>query len=219
MENPSNLFPNPPKRREMIVQVVVSVLIGYTLGCVQSAYLLGRWVKKIDIREHGSGNAGASNTTTILGLKFGVIVGAVDILKGVFAVLLVKWIYPDVTYLAFLSGLMAVVGHLFPFYMGFRGGKGVAALVGVMFGWDWRLGILFVLLVAVPAFITDYIVAGSFTTFLALPIVVYLTGNPLPILALSLVLTGLCFTLHRGNIQRILRGEELKIRAVVFKRK
>ena len=187
----------------MLYPILISLLIGYAFGCIQSAYLLGRLVGKMDIREHG--------------LRYGVIVGLVDILKGLLAVLVIRWIFPEPPYLAFLAGLMAVVGHLFPFYMNFRGGKGVAALVGMMFGLNWKLGILFVLLVAVPAFITDYIVAGSFTTFIALPVVAYVSGYPIVLLIFSLVLTGLCFYLHRENIQRIRKGEELKIRSVLFK--
>lgn len=200
------------------MNTIISMLIGYLFGCIQSAYLLGRLVGKVDIREKGSGNAGASNVTTILGVKYGVIVGVVDILKGMFAVLVVKWIFPNSPSLAYLSGLMAVVGHIFPFYLRFKGGKGVAALVGMMFGVDWQLGVFFFLLVAIPALLTDFIVAGSFTTFIALPIVSYLRGYSIWILVLSIALTILCFYLHRENIRRILAGEELKIRAVVFKK-
>lgn len=202
----------------MSFHVLLSGLIGYLFGCLQSAYLLGKAAGKIDIRDHGSGNAGASNITSTLGLKYGVVVGIVDILKGFFAVQVVAWIYPDDPSLAYLAGLMAVVGHIFPFYLNFRGGKGVATLAGMMFGVNWQLGVLFVLLVAVPALVTDYIVAGSFTTFLALPIVTYLRGLPIFYLLFSLVLAGLCFYLHRENIRRIMAGEELKISAVVFKK-
>jgi len=202
----------------MSVQIITSLLIGYLFGCLQSAYLLGKLAGKIDIREHGSGNAGASNITSTLGLKYGVIVGLVDILKGLFAVLVVNWIYPDDPGLAYLAGLMAIVGHIFPFYMKFRGGKGVATLAGMMFGVDWKLGILFVLLVAVPALVTDYIVAGSFTTFIALPIVTAVLGYPAIYILFSLALTVLCFYLHRDNIKRIRAGEELKISGVLFKK-
>jgi glycerol-3-phosphate acyltransferase PlsY len=201
-----------------ILDTIISMLIGYAFGCIQSAFMIGKFVGKVDIREQGSGNAGASNVTSTLGVKYGVIVGLIDILKGVFAVLIVKWIYPDSPDLAFLSGLMAIVGHIFPFYMRFRGGKGVATLIGMMLGMDWKLGLLFILLVAVPALITDYIVAGSFTVFIALPIVAYAQGYPLWLLVFSLALTILCFYLHRANIQRILAGEELKIRATVLKK-
>ena len=198
---------------------IISILIGYLLGCIQSAYLIGRIFGKLDIREYGSGNAGASNTVTILGVKYGVIVGLIDVLKGLSAVVLVKALYPYNPSLAYLSGLMAIIGHLFPFYMGFRGGKGVAALVGMMTGVDWRLGLLFALLVIIPALLTDYIVSGSFTTFIALPIVSFLQEHPIPILVISIILTGVCFYLHRGNIKRILAKEELKISAVLFKKK
>jgi glycerol-3-phosphate acyltransferase PlsY len=200
----------------VVIKIVISMLVGYGFGCIQSAYIVGRLFGNIDIRDYGSGNAGASNITSTLGIKYGVIVGLVDILKGAFAVLVVTWIYPSNPELAYLAGLMAVIGHMFPFYLKFRGGKGVATLVGMMFGLHWMLGLLFVLLVAVPAAATDYIVAGSFTTFLALPIITYSRGNPPSLLVLSLALTAVCFYLHRGNIQRIIKGEELKIRAVIF---
>lgn len=202
----------------MLIQYLLAILIGYLLGCVQSAYILGRLAGKIDIRDHGSGNAGASNITSTLGLGYGAIVGLVDILKGFFAVQVVGWIYPGNLELAYLAGLMAIIGHMFPFFMKFRGGKGVAALAGMMLGVDWKLGVIFVLLVAVPALLTDYIVSGSFTTFIALPIVTYLRELPFYLLVLSLVLTAVCFYLHRGNIKRILAKEELKISSVLFKK-
>jgi len=202
----------------MIIQFIIAGLIGYLFGCIQAAFIISKTVGKMDIRDHGSGNAGASNITTIMGLKFGVIVGVVDILKGFFAVLVVKWIYPANPDLAYLAGIMAILGHIFPFYMNFRGGKGVAALVGMMFGIDWKLGILFALLVLIPALLTDYIVVGSFTTFTALPIVTYLLDYPLVFSIFGLFLTVLIFYLHRFNIQRIRDKEETKISSVLKKK-
>ena len=202
-----------------ITNVMISMIIGYVLGCIQSAYLIGRLVGNLDIRDHGSGNAGASNITSTMGVKYGVIVGLIDILKGVFAVLIAGWVYPSEPNLAFFSGLMAITGHMFPFFMGFRGGKGVATLIGMMFGVDWKLGILFAMLVVVPALIADIITVGSLTSFFALPIVSFVNGYPTLILVFSFALAGISFYLHRSNIRRILAGEELKIRAVLFKKK
>ena len=202
----------------MVTKTIIAILIGYAFGCIQSAYFLSKMVGKMDIREHGSGNAGASNITTIMGAKFGFIVGLVDVLKGIFAVLVVKWIYPDSPDLAYLSGIMAILGHIFPFYLKFRGGKGVATLVGMMFGLNWKLGILFLLLVALPALLIDYIVAGSFTAFVALPVVTYFLEYPLIFTVMGVCLTILCFYLHRANIQRIINKEEVKIRAVLKKK-
>ena len=200
------------------MQYLISALIGYAFGCIQTAFILSKTVGKMDIREHGSGNAGASNITTIMGLKFGVIVGAVDVLKGFFAVLIVEWIFPANPDLAYLAGIMAILGHIFPFYMKFKGGKGVATLVGMMFGINWKLGILFALLVIIPAAITDYIVIGSFTTFTALPIVTYFLDYPFVFTLFGVFMTGLIFYLHRFNIHRIKAGEETKIRSVLFKK-
>ena len=201
----------------MLRHIIISVLVGYGLGSIQFAYLLGRLVRNIDIREHGTGNAGASNVTSTLGLKYGAVVAVLDILKGTLAVLVVRSIFPGNPELAYLSGLMAVIGHLYPFYLRFRGGKGVAALVGMMIGVDWRLGLLFVLLVAVPALAADYIVVGSLTVFIFLPVVTYLTGYSTALIAGGIILTGLSFYLHRENLRRIIRGEELKISSVLKK--
>jgi len=199
----------------MVKQTIITILIGYAFGCIQAAYFISKMVGKMDIREHGSGNAGASNITAIMGWKYGFIVGLVDILKGMFAVLVAKWIFPDSPDLAYLSGIVAIIGHIFPFYIKFRGGKGVAALVGMMIGLNWKLGILFGLLVAIPALLTDYIVAGSFATFIALPVVTYILGYPFVFTLISVCLTILCFYLHRANIQRIINKEELKISMVI----
>ena len=202
----------------MVKQTIITILIGYAFGCIQSAYLISKMVGKIDIREHGSGNAGASNITAIMGWKYGFIVASVDVLKGILAVLVVKWIYPNNPDLAYLSGMMAIIGHIFPFYMKFRGGKGVATLVGMMFGLNWKLGTFFLLLVVVPALLADYIVIGSFTTFTTLPIVTYILGYPIIFTLMSVCLTVLVFYLHRGNIQRIINKEELKISTVIKRR-
>lgn len=202
----------------MIEEIIISILLGYGIGSIQTAYFLGRIIGNIDIREHGTGNAGASNITSTLGLKSGVIVAAFDVLKGMLAVLAVQLIYPASPEMAFLAGMMAVLGHIFPFYLQFRGGKGVAALVGMMFGVDWRLGLSFLLLVAVPALLANYIVVGSLAVFIALPVIAYHQGYPLTLVVGGIFLIMLSFYLHRGNIQRILKGEELKISSVVFKR-
>ena len=200
-------------------QVIISALIGYAFGNIQAAYLIGRVFGSIDIREHGSHNAGTSNITTIMGIKYGIVVGLVDVFKGVFAVLTVKWFFPQDPNLALLSGIMAILGHIFPFYMGFRGGKGVAALIGVMAGLNWKLGVLFALLVAIPALVTDYIVMGSFATFLALPIITYISGYPIGFTLIGVGMAGLIFYLHRHNIYRIRAKEEVKVSEVLFKKK
>ena len=198
-----------------MTQILVALLVGYLLGCIQTAYILGKLIVKSDIRQFGTGNAGASNVTAMFGVKLGVITGLVDVFKGMAAVLILKWLYPDDLGAAYIAGIGAILGHIFPFYLKFRGGKGVAALVGMMFGFDWRLGILFILLLAIPALITDYVVFGSLTTYIALPIVTFLYGYHWVYLVVAVGMTILCFYKHRANIRRIINKEETKISSVI----
>ncbi len=204
----------------MSQEFVVAILIGYAFGMIQSAYLISKIVAKTDIRQHGSGNAGASNITTIMGWKYGVFVGVIDVLKGLLAVSVLKAIYPLNPNAAYLAGFMAILGHIFPVYLKFRGGKGVATLVGMMGGIAIKWGFLFGFLVMIPAFFADYIVAGSLTAFIALPIATWLLGYPPLFVALSAALTLVVIWLHRSNIQRIAKKEEIKISTVLkYKRK
>ncbi len=198
-----------------ITQSVVAILIGYALGCIQTAFFVGELVRHIDIRQQGSGNAGASNVVTVLGWKYGVITGLVDILKGVLAVIIVRAVYPSFPALAYSAGLAAIVGHIFPFYLGFRGGKGVATLVGMMFGFDYRFGLLFVAVMLVVTLATDYIAIASITVFTLLPVVTFILKFPLAVQIAAALLTILAYVKHAENVQRIRNGAEPHVRATL----
>jgi glycerol-3-phosphate acyltransferase PlsY len=191
---------------------ILAVLIGYLFGCIQTAYILGKLVGKMDIRKTGSGNAGASNVTIILGWKYGIITAVVDVLKGVVPVVLVKALYPSVPALAYLAGLAAIAGHIFPFYLGFTGGKGVATLLGMLLGYDFRWGLVFVAVMIVMPLTFDYIVAGSLTVFTGLPILTYSLALPPVCLVTALVLTIIAYVKHWENVQRIRAGAEIRIK-------
>lgn len=112
-------------------EIVISGIVGYLLGCFQTSIFIGKIFKGIDIREHGSQNAGASNTTVVLGLSYGLLTTFFDILKAVVAVLVVRWLFPGDVLFQVLAGTATVVGHIFPVFFRFRGGKGVASLIGM----------------------------------------------------------------------------------------
>ena len=154
-----------------------------------------------------------------MGWKYGVAVAFIDALKGAVAVWVAKAIFPDAPSLAFLAGIAAILGHIFPFYLKFRGGKGVATLVGMVFGLKFGLGFVFIGLVLVPGLLADYIVAGSFAAFIGLPVLAWLMGYESYLIVISALMTVLIFYLHRGNIQRILAKEETKISDVLKKKK
>src|SRR5690554_3962043 len=145
---------------------IIVALIGYLSGNIQSAYLLGRLVKKVDIRTLGQGNAGASNAVESLGWKFGVVMALIDILKGALAVLLMKSLFSagfnkEGATLLYIAGYAAILGHIYPFFMKFKGGKGTATLIGMLLGLNPLYGLIAMFVMAGVTFATDYIVVGT----------------------------------------------------------
>ncbi|MBN1873290.1 MAG: glycerol-3-phosphate 1-O-acyltransferase PlsY [Anaerolineae bacterium] len=201
-----------------ITQILIAALIGYLFGCIQTAYLLGKFVGRFDIRQMGSGNAGASNVTVIMGWKYGIITGILDILKGIVPVLIVKTLYLDTPALAYFAGQAAILGHIFPFYLNFRGGKGVATLVGMFLGYHWPFGLLLVGLMIVLPFTFDFIVVGSLTVFTVSAILTFVLELPWLCKLTALVLTVIAFIKHAENIQRIRNNEEVRM-SDTFKKK
>jgi len=200
-----------------IPSVFLSGLIGYFLGCIHPAFILGKAIGKIDIREHGTNNAGASNMATIMGWKYGIITALIDIFKATLAVIITKSLFPDSIGLLFVAGTLAIIGHIFPVFLGFRGGKGTASLVGMALGIDLRIAIILVLSIIVITFITDYIAIGSLVIFVLLPILTYIYGYPLISVLLGMLLALLAFYKHSINIKRIINHNEIGLRAVAKK--
>jgi len=201
-----------------IIILILLVLFAYLTGAIPTSVIVGKYFYGIDIREHGSGNAGATNTIRILGTKVGVPVLIFDILKGwlsvklsVFSVFAVG--SESLVNFELLLGIVAVLGHIFPVYVHFKGGKGVATIGGVMLAISF-----FPTLSAVGVFIIvyalfRYVSLGSMIAGLSFPVFVifvyktpFLTMNVVSILvALLLIIT------HRKNIKRLLSGEESKL--------
>jgi acyl phosphate:glycerol-3-phosphate acyltransferase len=200
-----------------ITSFIISALIGYALGCLQSAYIIGKLAGRIDIREHGSNNAGASNVTTILGWKYGIMTALLDIVKAVVAVLIVKNMYPASPDLEFAAGAFAILGHIFPFYLKFRGGKGAASLIGMFLAIDIKIAIILALSIVILTLVLDYIAIGSIAMFTAAPISSYFLGYPLGAIVICAGLAIICYYKHYINIVRILKGEEVGLRKVINK--
>lgn len=202
----------------MIILKAILVIIGaYLIGGISSSLLIGRWGYSVDIREHGSGNLGATNAYRVLGPFPAVIILLADFLKGILAVLLAKAFFEsEPTLLAnsviALAGLAAIVGHTWSIYIKFSGGKGVATGAGVlvaMLGWK-VVGVLLVIWLVV-AVVSRYVSAASVTIAAAAPFVTYYfhPGN-WPFLIFSVVAGGTVIYNHRSNIRRLLSGRELK---------
>jgi glycerol-3-phosphate acyltransferase PlsY len=201
-----------------IKTVLLSFLIGYGFGCIQTAYIVGRIVRRIDIRHHGSSNAGASNITQVIGWRYGVLTGVVDILKATFAVILTGYFFPGIPTLLYITGAAVLLGHIFPFYLQFKGGKGAASLVGMMIPIDIRIALIIALSIIVVTVITDYIAIGSMSMFTLLPITTYLFGYDTICIFIGIILCLMSFYLHRNNIKRIINHTEVGLRPTIKKR-
>ena len=190
-----------------------AILGGYLLGCSNMAFYLEKLTKK-SVRGGGSGNLGASNTVTRLGWAAGVLVGIHDIGKALLAVYLAKWLLSDFEYAAVTAGAACVLGHIFPFYLKFKGGKGFASYVGAIFALDWSVALAIIVALIAVSLITDILVAGTLTTVLSAPVALGIhNGRWLLALVLAVVSAVIIYR-HRENLVRIfVTGGEIGIRS------
>ena len=201
---------------------IVCLLIGYVFGLFQTGYFYGL-TKHIDIRKYGSGNAGTTNTLRTLGWKAGAITFIGDCLKSVLAVVVVRAIFKEqeaLSLLAMYAGMGVVLGHNYPVYMNFKGGKGIAATAGLILATNPIMFLIVALVFSAIVFATRYVSLGSLIVMVVfvIEVVVYgqmggfgLTGAPLyEIYAIAVFLAVLGFVRHKANIKRLLSGTENK---------
>lgn len=189
------------------------ILGGYLLGCSNMAFYLEKLTKK-SVRGGGSGNLGASNTVIRLGWKAGVLVGVHDIGKALLAVYLTGWLLPESEYAAAAAGVACVLGHIFPFYLKFKGGKGFASYVGVIFALDWRIALAIIVLIIAVTLITDYIVAATVMTTVSAPISIGLHQGQWFLALILCVGSAVILYRHRENLVRIfVTGDEIGFRS------
>lgn len=186
----------------------------YLVGSIPTAYLVVKRLKRIDVRSVGSGNVGATNVTRVAGLWAGLVVFLIDVAKGVVAVLVIApWVLPSTTPQVRLGcGLCAVVGHIFPVFLGFRGGKGVATTIGVLSG-AMPMVAATCLLVWVACFlIWRYVSVGSLAAAVTIPLAQIVSHRTPAEVMLGMALALLIIVRHRSNIERLLRGQEHRTR-------
>ena len=193
------------------MKYLLAILLGYLLGCSSMAYYIGK-MKKKDIRTAGSGNLGASNATVLFGWGAGVAVALHDIGKAVVAVFLAKWLFPELEYAGAAAGVACVLGHIFPFYLGFRGGKGLASYFGMTLALNWKLALIVAAVIVLATLITDFISVGALSSIVVVPTYMFFATRNLILVAILCVATLVMFIKHWENIIRISRGEEIGLR-------
>lgn len=204
------------------------IFLSYLVGSIPTGLLISHWVKGTDIRKHGSGNIGSTNVTRVLGWKWGLVVQIVDIMKGLFAVLIIARLhygdipfnnrtpFEDYTLIQIIAGLSAVLGHIFSIFANFRGGKGINTTVGMLIGIAPVDLVIAVGVFAIVVFLSGYISLGSITAAASIPTTLFVRFNILHVdipsyhtlLIFSVLTSFLVMYTHRSNIKRLLAGTE-----------
>jgi glycerol-3-phosphate acyltransferase PlsY len=191
------------------MQVIISILLSYLIGSIPSGFLLTKYVMKTDVRKYGSGNIGATNVARVMGLKSGILVAVLDILKGFLGVLIGQLIIGDAASIyILLVAMAAIAGHDWSIFMGFSGGKGVATTFGVILKLYPLAFLAYALIWLVLVMTTRYVSLGSIIGSISLPFVIYFTGFSRPHVIFGVLLSLFVMYTHRANIKRLLNGEE-----------
>ena len=202
------------------MQSVLAMILSYLIGAIPFGYFTGWAVLRDDIRNHGSGNIGATNVARVIGGKWGALVLLLDALKGGLPALLLPRLFlgesaSGVGQLAVGCGIAAIIGHMFPVYLKFRGGKGVATALGVVAVLNWQAAVAAMIVFGITLWLTRYVSLGSVlasmtycATYLALTGSAAFESNNLAATLFSILVPALIIVRHRANIGRLMRGEE-----------
>ncbi len=199
------------------MEYLIVIIVLYAIGAISPSVLITKKVLGIDIREVNSKSAGTSNVVMTLGFKYGVLVGILDIIKGMIPVLILRFIFPDNDIIWFVGGLSAVVGHVYPFHLGFHGGKGTATFGGLLFAVAplYALGLLIAF--AILTIVLDYVALSTLLVIIVVPFAMYFQHYSY----ISIILVSLYIFLsiykHSNNFVRIYKKQEVGLRETFSK--
>ena len=193
------------------MQYILVITLSYLLGCSNMAKYIAA-IKKVDLSAGGSGNPGASNAVILMGWKAGVLTALHDIGKSALAVVLARLVFPDLPHIGAAAGVASVLGHIYPFWMKFKGGKGFASYLGMTIALNWKISIVVLLLVGIVTLVTDYIVAATTTTIVIVPVWLGFAAHSLTLALILLIATAVIAWRHRDNYVRMYNGTEIRFR-------
>jgi glycerol-3-phosphate acyltransferase PlsY len=206
------------------VKFIIVAILSYLLGSLNFGVILSKSIEKDDVRNHGSGNAGTTNMVRNYGKKIGVLTIIGDMLKVMVAIVIAKLIISVndlASYEIFsananvmlksFAGFFAVLGHIFPCYFNFKGGKGVATAGGMVFMVDWRIALILLAMFAIVVFATKYVSLGSIVMAVFYPVFIYVFYKSLPLTIIAIIFALIIIVAHRENIKKIINHNERKI--------
>lgn len=192
------------------MEYVYCCLIGYFFGSVNPSYFIAK-KKGFDIRTKGSGNAGASNALILFGKLIGITCALLDIAKAYWAIFLAEKLFPNFEYAFAVTGVCCIIGHVFPFYMKFQGGKGLACLGGMVLYFNWKVFMIMLVAAVIIALITDYICFVPLSASFAFPFVYGLIDRNVWGALILAIVTAVTVVKHVENIKRIRNGTEMRL--------
>jgi len=193
------------------MKIILIITICYLLGSIPFGYIMGKLFKKVDIREFGSGNIGASNALRILGLPLASLVIIGDVGKGILSIYLVKYLNIDSSLILAIAGLVVICGHGWSLFLGFKGGKGIATTFGVVFALNPTISILALIIWGVVVITTRYISLASIFAVISIFIFTILFKQPYEYIIFSAIILILAIFKHKENIKRLKSKKERKI--------
>lgn len=196
------------------MKYILLIAAAYLLGCSNLTFYISK-LKGVEMRDKGSGNLGASNATILLGWYVGVAVALHDIGKAFAAVWLAKYLCPEAPAVAAGAGVACVLGHIFPFYLKFKGGKGFASYFGMTLALNWKFALAVAAVVVLVTVVTDFIVFGTVSTVTMVPVGLgFLTGDAL-LAAILCIATAVILYKHRENFRKLREGKELGLLSAI----
>ena len=190
---------------------LITAALAYLLGCSNMAFYLSK-IKKVDLRSAGSGNLGASNAMILMGWPAGAATALHDVGKATLAVILARIVFAQLPYIGAVAGVACVLGHMFPFFLRFKGGKGFASYIGMILGLNWKFAIFVAVLIVLITVITDYIVLATVTTTVLTPIWMGIAQRSAAFAAILCIATAVILWKHRENFVRLANGTEIGLR-------
>ena len=196
--------------------------MGYLFGCIQTSHFIGKFKFKVDVKNQGSKNAGASNGVLLFGWKYGVFIGLVDMLKAYIPVMVILSFYPENLVLATFAGGGVILGHIFPFFMNFNGGKGMSSYFGMLLAFNFTFGMSALIIAAILLMVTNYVVVSTMLILVSVPLIIHFLCDSIIydfnfLLSLSFF-SIIIFIKHIENIKKVYHGKEKTFWSVILKK-